>query len=161
MIIKTKLSEKDFVRINFILLYRKIFILIITIAAVLSILLSVTVAFTDPSRFSLSQVLGPVIIILIMPVMVYFIAKKNYKGSKRIGETIEYEFTNNDFLIRGESFSSQLSWDKVYKVTKLKHWVLIWQNNRAANIISRRDIWEGDITKLKEILTTHQVKNNL
>lgn len=161
MIIKTKLSEKDFIRINFILLYRRVFILIITIAAILSILLSITVAITNSSRFNISQLIGPLIIALILPVMVYFMAIRNYKSSKRIGETIEYEFTNTDFLIRGESFSSQLSWDKVYKVTKLKHWVLIWQNRQAANIISRRDIWEGDITKLKEILTTHQVKNNL
>jgi len=54
-----------------------------------------------------------------------------------------------------------LSWDKFYKVTKTKNWLLIWQNNSSANIIPRKDIWESQIEELKELLQKHRVKNNL
>jgi len=61
----------------------------------------------------------------------------------------------------GESFHSQLTWDKVYKVTETKNWILIWQNRQIANAIPKRDVWDGQIEDLKKILTAHKIKNNL
>ena len=78
-----------------------------------------------------------------------------------MGETIEYQFYKEYLVVKGESFSTESTWDKIYKVTQTKNWVFIWQSRQAANIIPRRDIWEGDLTHLKEILEGHKVKNNL
>ena len=96
-----------------------------------------------------------------MPLMTYYAARKNYRTNKRISETIEYQFDKDSLIIKGESFNSQLTWDKFYKVTQTKNWILIWQNRQVANPIPKRDIWEGQLADLKLILNEHKVKNNL
>jgi hypothetical protein len=104
-------------------------------------------------------IIAPVILLGIFPLMVFIKAKKLY-GASRAGEKIIYEFQDNQFLITGESFSSQLSWDKIYKVTTTKNWIFIWQNSQQANPIPKKDIWEGEILKLREILDRNKVKHN-
>ncbi|MBC7828738.1 MAG: YcxB family protein [Chitinophagaceae bacterium] len=78
-----------------------------------------------------------------------------------MGEAIEYHFDNDYLLMKGQSFNFELSWNKVYKVTKTKNWILIWQNNQIATPIPRRDIDEELITHLRGTLNGHKVKNNL
>ena len=93
--------------------------------------------------------------------LTYFGAKKNYKTNQRITENIEYQFGEDNLIVKGESFNSQLTWNKIYKVTQTKNLVLIWQNRQVANAIPKRDIWEGQIEELKIILDRHKIKNNL
>ena len=159
MIIKTKMTEKDFINVNFVFLYSKIamklFTGVISIFFILSIL---TVAFT---KAAYSTVITPIVLLAAMPLMTYYAARKNYRTNKRISETIEYQFDKDSLIIKGESFNSQLTWDKFYKVTQTKNWILIWQNRQVANPIPKRDIWEGQLADLKLILNEHKVKNNL
>jgi hypothetical protein len=60
-----------------------------------------------------------------------------------VAEQKEYVFTDTDLKITGESFNVTMLWDKIYKVTKTKRWVLIWQTKYLANIIPLQDIWQG------------------
>ncbi|MEI9957623.1 MAG: YcxB family protein [Ferruginibacter sp.] len=112
-------------------------------------------------KVSYSQVIVPIVMLSVTPLLTYFTAKKNYNSNQRISEAIEYQFEKDNLIIKGESFNSQLSWDKIYKVTQTKNWILIWQNSQIANPILKRDIWEGEIESLKVILNGHGVKNNL
>ena len=85
-------------------------------------------------------------------VQVYFSAKRNYKTDGRVGERIEYLFDNDEIRITGESFSSRLTWDKIYSVTENKDWVLIWQNQQIANFVPKRDFKDSELTSFKEIV---------
>ncbi len=160
MNIKSKLTEKDFIDVNFILLYSKISMKIFTAIIIFMLFLSLLTAIWLPA-ISFSQVIIPFVMLLIIPLMTYFTAKKNYSSNQRINETIEYQFEKDDLLMKGESFNSKLSWGKVYKVSQTKNWILIWQNGQIANPIPKRDIEDGQIKSLKIILTEHKVKNNL
>lgn len=160
MNIKSKLTERDFIDVNFILLYSRTSMKIVTAIIIFFLFGSLLTAFFLPTM-PLSQAIVPAVMLSAMPLMTYFTAKKNYASNKRISETIEYVFEKDNLLIKGESFNSQLTWDKINKVTQTKNWILIWQSRQNANPISKRDIWEGEIGELKEILTQHNVKNNL
>lgn len=160
MNIKSKLTERDFIDVNFILLYSRTSMKIVTAIIIFFLFGSLLTAFFLPTM-PLSQAIVPAVMLSAMPLMTYFTAKKNYASNKRISETIEYVFEKDNLLIKGESFNSQLTWDKINKVTQTKNWILIWQSRQNANPISKRDIWEGEIAELKEILTQHNVKNNL
>ena len=160
MLIKSTLTQKDFINVNFILLYSKTAVKIFTaIIIVFFIVSAVTVAFIPKVNFS--QLIVPVLMLLLFPVLIYFAAKRSYAANKRISETIEYQFAKDHLIMTGESFHSQLTWDKVYKVTETKNWILIWQNRQIANAIPKRDVWDGQIEDLKKILTAHKIKNNL
>lgn len=161
MIIKTKLSEKDLIHVNFTLLYSKLSIKVFTGIAMLLLILTIITSFSPNQRSSSTGIITPVVMLIGLPLFQYFASKRLYNSNKRIGETIEYQFGRDLLFIKGESFSAEFTWDKIFKVNKTKNWILIWQNKQVANVIARRDIWEGDIIALKEILQTHQVKNNL
>ena len=96
-----------------------------------------------------------------LPAITAYMAKRNYQNNQRITETITYNFLEDCLEISGESFTSKLSWDKFYKVTETKNWILIWQSSRMANVLPKRDVWEGEQQQLKELLMRHKVKNNL
>lgn len=74
---------------------------------------------------------------------------------------MEYHFEDDQLTVKGESFSSQYTWEKVYKVTETKKWIFIWQSRQIANLIKKRDIADVQISILKEILDRNKVKNNL
>lgn len=160
MIIKSKLSEQDFINANFVLLYSRTMVKVLTGIFAFSFLVSVSTALFS-SKVGISQIILPLIMILFLPVFTYFTAKKNYASNKRTSETIEYIFSNDQLTMTGESFNSTMSWNKIHKVSQTKNWVLIWQNSQIANPIPKRDIWEAEINSLKEILNLHHVKNNL
>ena len=160
MIIKAKLTERDYINVNFVLLYSRMFIKIFTGLMIFFVVFTLLAA-VFLSIGSYSSLIGPVFMLLLFPLLTYFSAKKNYASNQRMTETIEYKFDDDNLVVKGESFNSQLSWNKIHKVTQTKNWVLIWQNRQVANPIPKRDIWEGQIEEIKIILDRHKIKNNL
>jgi len=160
MIIKTKLTKQDFIKLNFTMLYRKPVIIIFTFFIGLLFLLGVAGLLFSNIDTS-SQVAISFTMLIFLPVTTYINSIKNFKASNRITEPFEYSFEDTQLSIKGESFSVQLSWDKIHKVTLLKNWLLVWQSKQLANPIVRRDIGEGQIKELKQFLDRVKVKNNL
>lgn len=154
------MTEKDYINVNFVLLYRRVFVKIFTGIMIFCVLFTLLAA-AFFSIGSYSSLIGPGVILFVFPLLTYFSAKQNYASNQRMTETIEYQFGEDNLVVKGESFNAQLSWDKIYKVTQTKNWVLIWQNRQVANVIPKKDIWEGQIEELKIILNRHKIKNNL
>lgn len=161
MIIKTQLTEKDFINANFVMLYNKTSTKVITGIGTLFLLLFIIFSMYDGKHSSISQFLTPAIILLGLPAMTYFAAKKNYATNHRISENIEYIFEEDHLQIKGSSFTTQLTWDKLYKVTETKNWIFIWHTAQTANPIAKKDIWEEQVAELKVLLDIHNVKNKL
>ena len=160
MIIKSQLTEQDYINANFVLLFsRPIFKIVLVIIGLFSLSNMITVILSPNG--SISSIIPPLIIILMLPLMTYLAAKRNFKANQRISEIVQYTFDEQTLTIKGESFNSQYSWDKIYKVSQTKNWLLIWQNRQVANPIPKRDVWDGEMQDLKEILMRHNVKNNL
>lgn len=159
MLIKSKLSEKDYINANIVLLYSKVSIKIFTVLIFAFLLLTILLAVLSYSPYS--QIFVPLAMLIVMPFMTYFSAKRNYAANKMTGETIEYQFDNNYFSVKGETFNSQQPWDRIYKVTQKKNWILVWQSTQNANPIPKRDISEVQFAEIRQILESHGVKNDL
>ena len=160
MDIKTKLTEKDFINVTFLLLYRRFFMKLMTAIGFLCLLSAVITKVIIINSSILSPIIYGVCMLVVVPAAMYFTAKKNYSSNKRISENIEYIFTPQHLRIIGESFNSELTWDKIYKVTKTKNWILIWQTNQIANAIPRRDLWDGELHTLEGLLQENNVRHN-
>ncbi|HMG83111.1 MAG TPA: YcxB family protein [Ferruginibacter sp.] len=161
MIIESKLSERDFIKATFVLLYSRLFIKITTALFSFFLISGIIAAIFYPTYSTIQELFFLLLILFVRPVLTYITAKRNYNGSGRSGELIIYTFNADYLSIKGESFNSEFSWDKIYKVSQTKNWVFIWQNKTFANAIPKHDIWEEQIDELKAILETHHVKNNL
>jgi len=161
MQIKTNLSQRDFINVNFVLLWKRRSLKIVFGIALLSMIYSTYMQFSHGKGFYLDVIVWPFMALGFLSLFTLLGAVLNYRSNARIKETIEYNFGDKYLEVKGDSFSSQLTWDKIYRVTRTKNWLLIWQSRQVANVIPLRDVWAGDVTKLKEILDSHQVKNNL
>lgn len=160
MLIRSQLTQEDFINVNFVLLYSKISMKIFTVFTSLFLIFSISLVILLPT-YPFTQIIVPLVMLTILPLFTYIIAKRNFTGSDRISEKIEYNFDNENLTMKGESFNSQLSLDKIAKVAITKNWLLIWQNRQFANPIPKRDISALQLTELKEIFDSKKVKNNL
>ena len=161
IVLTTKLSIDDYIKVNYHLLYRKLAIKFMT-GIGLFMLLIITFSFNDFTSFPWFQLIFGLFLTVGLPVQVYFAAKRNYKSTGRISETIAYEFDKEHIQLTGESFNSKLTWDKIYSVTENKDWVLIWQNRQIANVVPKRDFKDGQLQAFKDIVKLQSgLKNKL
>ncbi len=160
MTVTVKLSQSDFLKANLaVLSKRPLFLLIM--CCMLFIVGSNSVMAIGRGKSALPELLPALIVVIIFGSLMYFGIRRSYTGNKRAGETIAYSFADENLVIQGESFRSELSWDKVYKVSTSKNWLLVWQNRQIANAIPKASIPEGGLTVIKNVLDKNGVKNNL
>jgi YcxB-like protein len=160
MLIKTKLSERDFINASLVLLYTKTSTKVITgIFALFFAIETLTLASRHTNSFF--QIIYPLLLLVFPPGTTYFAAKRAFAANKANGEAIEYDFEEAGISTKGETFNGQASWDTIYKVTQTKNWILIWRDRQVANPIPKKDISDEQAVTLKEILDKNNVKNNL
>ena len=160
MTVNTKLTKKDFINASLTVMFSRPFLRYFLVIIFLIALIN-TVAGISKGANPLSGFLPPLIILVLYSSFVYFSVGKAYLKNIRASENMEYSFDENNLTIKGESFKSELSWDKIPKVTQTKNWLLIWQGGQIANAIPKRDIPDGLPAELKTILAKKGVKNNL
>src|SRR5690348_9032854 len=105
MIIKSQLSEKDFIKANFAMNYQSIFSKIIYGMFAFIIVMQIVFIFvmqnSNPGRIAF-----PVIFLTAIFGLPYIAAIRNYRSNAMIRELIEYQFNDNELVVKGESFSS-------------------------------------------------------
>ena len=162
MRIETKIELNDYIKLMYILTYRRLGLIIANIMGLFLFTFTIMcfVGIIESEEFPWMPVAFSILILFIMPSSVYFSAKKNYKTHSRLQEKIIYEIDEETINITGESFSSEMTWNKTYKVVELKDWFLFYQNKLVANIIPKKSIGD-DRFKLREIVKNQKIKNKL
>lgn len=159
MTIPVTLSEKDYLSASFAIIGARKTVKIFMLVFGGVILFNIVMSFVN-NGFSVQSVL-PGIIVFVFFGFVYFLGmKRAYKANKRAAETIKYTFNSDNLLIQGESFNSAMSWEKIYRVTVGKKWLLVWQNKQMANAIPVSSIPANGLDIIKNILTKHKVPSN-
>ncbi len=105
------------------------------------------------------QYMTLVLIILVQPLVIYRTIKRNYESNNLLKETLEIEFTKKEIILKGESFYTELTWGKIYKVVELKGWFMIYQNSLSAILISRGSFKTKQIDEFKQILQSNSGLN--
>jgi hypothetical protein len=98
---------------------------------------------------------------IFLPLSIWWAAKRGYKASADLSTAITYSFHPDSFNIQTKTAEAKLSWPVIVRVTKHKNWVLIWQNRQTANPIPHRAFAAGQLSQVKQLLASNQVKNNL
>jgi hypothetical protein len=153
MIITAQLTFKEYLKLQYLVLYRKGWVIYISIVGIIMFIAAIVQLYNEGlnnanSYFGLA--FGGLIIL--MPYFIYIAAKKNFKTNSRAQEHITYEFQPREILVKGESFTSQLTWEKTYKVQELKNWILIYQNKAVFNAIPKRLFSDADLEAFKFIV---------
>lgn len=119
--IKTKLTEKDYIRFNLYQYYKSWRAKLLTVfgLVLLAGLLILYVSGITNFNYTLNLAFGFGITVL-APIMIIFNSKKNFKLNTQLQEEIVYEFENDLLLITGEYFNAQITIDKLFKLSLSK-----------------------------------------
>jgi hypothetical protein len=90
---------------------------------------------------------------ILTPVTTYYRANNNFNSAARLKEMITYTFTGEMIYINGESFKTEMTWDKLYKIQELNNWILIYTNNITANIIHKGAFSDAQLNTFREMVS--------
>ncbi|MDO3627227.1 YcxB family protein [Mucilaginibacter sp. BT774] len=159
--IQHQLTQKEYRQLSFTLTYQKWFIILVNaLALVYLVLLIITkgsIWNNDTSSFGVAVV----VLSVWYPIAILIGVNRNYKSNYRLNEEITYSFSDEGYSVTGESFNSQLNWEKVYKVKIIKGWILLYSNSRIASLIKVGAEDENNVEILKAFLKNGNFKAKL
>jgi carbon starvation protein CstA len=164
MKITTKISFREYLSFMFRLTYGKNSVIFLTVIAML-MLIAPILHYTHVLHMDQSPLYNLVFglsVPIALPLGCYLQAKKIFKSHKRLQETIRYEFTPEQLVITGESFTSLLDWKNTYKVGELNQWFLIYDSAQVAILIPKADLDAAQVVEIRGLLKgIPGVKNEL
>ena len=135
MLITTHVSFKEYLKLLFVLTYKKPMMRFLVLIAIMT-LIWITIFYLHISHLPKPSFYQ--YIIIIQPVAIYSTIRKNYYSSSYLNETLKIEFTKKQIRITSDSFYIELKWEKTHKVQELKNCFLIYENNLSAIIIPKK-----------------------
>jgi hypothetical protein len=158
--IETKLEFKMYLRLMYTLTYKKpimfflSFIGMVMFIGAILYFIGFNIPVDGPPYF---QLMFGFFTVGIIPIIVFRTAKKNFCTHGRLQEKMKYEFTDEKIRVTGETFYSEFDWAKLYKITELKHWILLYQNKIIANLIPKESFGEK-FGEFKGLIQTKNIK---
>jgi len=138
----------DYRKVLFQLAYSNLFYLYITGIGILI----VGYLFIDPpTEFSFGLLIP--VLILLLPVSIYFQASKSYYATKTLKEEMIFKIDLDSVKVFGQTFSSTINWESVHKVKETSKWFLLYTGNQVAYIIPKRSFKsEADVDLLRNFV---------
>lgn len=157
MTIKTKISFKQYVKLLYGLTYKKpIMIVILCVAfAMMTWITAYYLNFLPVPKPTYYQYLTLILITAVQPLVIFWTVKRNYESSSHLKEKLEIEFTDKEIKITGDSFYTELTWAKTYKVVELKDWFMIYQNTLSAILIPKKSFLLNQNEEFKQMLISN------
>lgn len=66
------------------------------------------------------------------PLLVYFIHRNAFNTNEILKNTVQYDISSQGISTKGDSYQSQMGWNKVYKVKEYKDRFLVFLSRRQA-----------------------------
>ena len=162
--ISTQISQGDYLKLSYLLTYRKPILIFCSIAGlgmlVLSLLHFAGLYMVDGQTPYIPLVAG-FFMAVYLPFAVYRNSNKTYTSNRLLQEKINYQFDLERINVIGESFKSEIEWKNIYKILELKNWVLIYQNSAVANLVPKKSLNKEQQTAfskfIKEVAEKHKI----
>lgn len=154
--IQSKIELKDYIKLMYKLTYNRPITVFITIIGIFQLLASV-LCFLGVHQIDTEPyfifILG-VFITVFLPFSIYRSSVKTFKSNKRLSEAMQYEFSDEIVKIHGDSFNTEFTWSKIYKILELKDWIIIYQDKLVANILPKKALLPEQLNELKTFMSS-------
>lgn len=164
MVIKVRVTFKDYLKLMFGLTYRKPIMILLLFVDLVMILWIVGYFFNLLSlpQPTIYQFTTLILISVVQPFVIYITIRRNYQSSNHLGERLEIGITGSEIKIHGQSFYMELKWDKIYKIIEHVNWYLIYQNNLSAIVIPKKAFHKDEEENfIKILMNTRKVPMHL
>lgn len=154
MIVQTKVTFKEYIKLLFRLAYKRLVMrLLVAVAA----LLMLWVIFYYLDIFNLPkpiiyQYITLILIVVVQPAIIFATVWRNYHSSNHLRETLQMEILPDELSVEGESFYLKVQWEKLFKIVENPKYFLMYQNNLSAIMIPKKDMTKDEINRVKLIL---------
>lgn len=92
------------------------------------------------------------LVFIVQPALIYQTIRRSYRSSSHLQEQLEIHFTPDLIKIKGESFYTELIWNKMYKITELNNWFLIYQNTLSAVLLPKESFTETTAEEFRNLV---------
>ncbi len=163
--LQSQFTLKEYRQIYYVLLYNKIWIILLSIFTVLFIICTCVLWLTHNYHILNSDyymyATAIAMIGIWIPLLSLFTIRRNFKLAYRIQELTTYNFSDEGVAAIGESFSSTSDWENIYKVKIIKGWLILYHNRMVANMIKIEPTDEKHVESLKKFLKAGNFKIKL
>jgi hypothetical protein len=102
------------------------------------------------------QYITLLLITVVQPITIYLTIRRNYYSSNHLREPLEIETTPREIKVQGDSFYTEIKWEKLFKVDEQRNWLLLYTNNLSAIIIPKKDLTPAELEEFRNILSSLQ-----
>ncbi|TKC05554.1 YcxB family protein [Pedobacter polaris] len=149
-----KIEFNDYLKLNYVIFYKKIGSILTLLLGIVFITISIIDFFGIYDIIEGYPTYQPILglaIVFLMPLAIYFTAKKNFKNYEVLNGANEYQFDNENLRIIGSNFNSEIKLNSLYKVEELNDWFIIHLAKGSSNLITKKALKEEQISALREI----------
>ena len=153
--IESKISSSDYIRLLFRMIYRKPGMIILSFTGLIMVIFS-TLYFLNLYTLAghppyLPLVTG-ILIIVVFPLFVYGMARHNFRTDSLLREKIQFSFSGEKILLRGETFLYSLTWDKIHKVRIRRDWLLFYGERSRLNFMVRHSLTRAQQKEFEKLV---------
>lgn len=168
--LEVKISEKDYIKFNYSHISKKmkglkpfvifwvIFIIIIGVMGFQGLLEESFFELYLPF-FKFVSIIA--IIIVLFWVLIRYSASKTYRSNKFIIEKNTYSFYNEGIFVKSESGEVTISWNKIYKVERIKDFYAIFISTVQVYVFPKRCFDEESVEQFRTIMTNNLEKKKV
>ncbi|WP_066829645.1 YcxB family protein [Rufibacter ruber] len=150
-----QLTSKDLMDFNRHANFNLLFLILFPVVGSF-LVLSVPLQYLSPSTADLPFPFVQLFVGLAMvglPALLRYNIKRNFRKNNTLQAPITYTFTDTGMSAVGETFTTNIAWEKIYKLTENNKLIVIWQNNQIANILPKRFFSQGELEVFRELAT--------
>ncbi len=161
MKIRTSLSQSDAQRANMVFLSKKKSVQFMFSFLTIYFLFTVYLKIVSPAEAKGYPFLFPMFGLILFPLFVRWTAKKQYKRNKEFHADTEIEILEDRMILEGGPIKVDLYYSQLKKVMLTKEWLFLSHSKSAAIPISRKNLGDKALKKIRERVFFYQVSNNL
>ena len=149
---KTKLTESEFIKFQFLNSYRKFSLIFISFVGLGFFVNGVIqLISTDNANNPLVSVAIGCFISILLPLSIYRSSKKIFRSNKTLQEPLKYELSEHQLKVEGTSFNSSISLQNIHHFKEMKRWILFYHSSNTFNLIPKSALTTEDLIFIRNL----------
>ena len=98
---------------------------------------------------------------LLMPLFIYFNARKSYATTKHLQYPTNYTFSDEGISLNSEYVQSKASWATIHKVLELKQWFILYTSTNVGYLIPKKSFVSEEEMQAFKVLVANATEKSM
>ena len=163
MIIETQITYSIYRKVMYYMNYCRPVMLIILLCSLLLLVLSAVqlLGILPVTDLTYYQLFIGILYIGYTPIRIARAIHKNYYSNLRLQEKLQFEFTPEKIVTKGESFMTEMNWDKLNKIVEITDCFLLFADHKQAHFVPKEHFSPAQLEEFRTMVRNTEVKARL